>query len=149
MKATSRPLDVSKSLKVVFGVSLALFLAGLVLTLVFVRLGRHVQATDGKITGGYEKEVVKGRKQAVVKEFFRISYSVNGKEYFGEVPAEGHARAGRVPVHYHPGMPSFAWFYDESSHSLVIFVIFTLVMGCILFFSWRDLRRMRNAGQQT
>jgi hypothetical protein len=142
-------MDISKSLKVVFGVSLALFLTGLVLTLVFIRLGRHVQAADGKIDGAYEKEVVKGRKQATVKEFFRISYSVNGKEYYGEVPAEGHERAGRVPVHYHPGLPSFAWFYDDSSYSLVLFVIFTLVMGGVLYFSWRDLRKIRNAGQQT
>jgi hypothetical protein len=145
MKADSKALDVSKFLRIVFRVSAGFFLAGVVLTGIFIRLNRHVETADGRVAGAFMKEVVKGRKQAVEKEYLRISYSVNGKEYYGAVLGEGHDQKGRVPVYYFPGLPSFAWFYKNSNYSMVYCAVFLLVSGLVMFFSWRDLR---NSGPQ-
>ena len=141
MKADSRALDVSKFLRIVFRVSAGFFLAGVILTVVFIRLNRHVETADGRVAHVFMKETVKGRKQAVEKEFFRVIYSVNGKEYNGAVPAEGHDKNGRVPVYYFPGLPSFAWFYENSNHSMVYCCALLIVSGLVLFFSWRDLSK--------
>jgi len=143
VKTTAQAFDVSKSLKIVFGVSGGLFLAALVLTFLFIRLNLHIQSAEGKVAGTFFREAVKGKRQTVQKEFLRISYSVDGREYSGEVMGAGHSTHGRVAVYFFPGWPSHAWFYHKSNFSLPICGLCLVISGCVAYFSWRDIRKGR------